>query len=65
MRNKENSADRDRWTYVRLELGELQTTAVNLDDLLGLLLLLSVVDVRASSDGSRVGFLDVGISHVY
>ena len=54
-----------RQTYVRLELGELQATAVHLNDLLAGLLLLSLVGVWASSDGSRVGFLSVIISCIH
>lgn len=53
-------------TYVRLELSEFETTAVHVDDLLAVLLLLGVLldfeDVRAGGDASRVGFLELLVS---
>lgn len=49
-------------TYIRLELGELQTTAVKFDDLLAGLLLISLIGMWTSGDRGRVGFLDENIS---
>lgn len=48
-----------RFTHVGLELNELEATAVHFNDLLGVLLFLSLVGLRSASDGGSVGFLCV------
>jgi hypothetical protein len=45
-----------------LELDELQTTAVHLNDLLAGLLLLELVGIGTRDDGSRMGFLRIAMS---
>lgn len=47
----------DGSTYIRLELREFQTPAIQLNDLLALLLLLGLIRVRARGDGRGVSFL--------
>lgn len=52
----------ERFTYVGLEINELQTTAVHLENLLASLLFLELVGLGTGNDGSRVGFLDHNVS---
>lgn len=45
------------FTHIGLELNELEATAVHFNDLLGILLFLSLVGLRSANDGGSVGFL--------
>ena len=52
--------------YVWLELGKLETTAVELNDSLAILLVLGHVGVRARNGGCRVRFLvAVSVNRAY
>ena len=45
------------FTHVGLELNELEATAVDFEDLLGLWLFLNFIGLRSANDGGSVGFL--------
>lgn len=45
------------FTHVGLELNELEATAIDFEDLLGLLLFLDLIGLRSVNDRGSVGFL--------
>lgn len=50
-------------THISLEVDELKSAAVQLDDLLASFLLISFVDIGARDNGSSVGFLVVLLTY--
>lgn len=51
------SAQSVGFTHIGFELNELEATAVHFNDLLGVLLFLSLIGLRPANDGGSVGFL--------